>query len=577
MLFIFPTPQYPRRPLEYVFKALYLLASMAHVIALVVLIADFYTRLENSMPEYYTNKKLVVSQSIQLLMENCTYVGQIRLGSVVGSVEVTSGNISYGLMTTAQYVTGLFVLEFLLLANNAVSAMNYSTGNRHLRIFGIHVPFYHITVMMTYLYCIAIIVLTWCFNDNRKFYKKALEYCEQQLATQNKSNLLNSGYDGYSIFSTSVFWPFASTCFSLIIYLAAAAVLCWKSSDRAAVLLSEADAPWESRGLACATSKPLLKLHTAQRNAIVEDATKAIKEGLKVRIVRSYQLMTEEDFTALVQAMREQVAQAIKEKQFEKMKENLGDRDSQIDEMGFMWRQDLAARPQDGDNADNGSVVDQFLNVPFEDYFTDNEVHEYMPDGQDVMTGQRQEIIYSDEPLTIQEDGDEEMYDADNFDGNDLYDDGEGGNDGWSPQEGAASSYQQRRSTGNRDPLNRRQRHHRRRHHRDPLDEAPDAEPEARRPARRDDVGGSGGRRHSTNSGRRGEGGGAVPEDMNYFDGTADEFAGDRQSFRSEEAYSRSTGRSGAGAQRRPRHNRGRQAGVDQEVVEADELSGEQF
>ncbi|KAG5464118.1 hypothetical protein LSCM1_00298 [Leishmania martiniquensis] len=485
MFFIYPTPQYPRRTLELVFKSLYMLANAMHTASLVILIADFYTRLRNSMPLYYRSSDLVISDSILLVMEHCTYNGSIRLGNVRGTVEVTAGNIGYGLMTTAQYVTGLFVLEFLLVINNLFVALNYTKGNRHLRIFGVHVPLYHITVMMTQVYSIAIVVLVWAFDGNRQLFQRALQYCAEQMRQTDLELLLKSEFDDFTIFSTAIYWPFAATCAAEIIYLSAVIVLCYFSNDEGIVLLSEADAPWESRGIMCNTSKPLLRLHTAQRNAIVEDARNAIKEGQKVRIVRSYQLITEEAFEALVQAMREQVALALKEKQFEQLKKTFGDNASQLDNMGFVWRENLAAMPLEGmaggveDELHSGveaGPADPFFNVPFEDYFTENEVNGLdrgRLGGRSGAVGES-EVIYGDEPLSIHEGGfgeDGGIY-GDGNDGFMVDPAGDGGatQEGWSPQEGEymidglGEAFES--PTPQQSPPRVSRTHHRRRRHR---------------------------------------------------------------------------------------------------------------
>jgi hypothetical protein len=601
MFFIYPTPQYPRKLLEYVFKTLYLLANLMHVASLVILISDFYTKLSNSMPEYYRHTELVISNSITLVMKDCVYNGTMHLGNVRGPVQVTLGNIGYGLMTTAQYITALFVLEFLLLVNNIFIAVNYSKGNRHLRLFGVHVPLYHITVMMSQVYCIAICVVMWSFDGNRRFFQSALRYCAAEMRRTNYDQLLSSEFDDYTIFSTAVYWPFAATCASELIYFSAAIVLCWFSEDEATVLLSEADAPWESRGILCNTCKPLLKLHTAQRNAIIEDARNAIKEGQKVRIVRSYQLMTEDDFEALVQAMREQVAKALKEKQFEKLKENFGDHESQIDNMGFAWRENMMPQPVEeaevmGEggmlgSGQDGGPADQFLDVPFEDYFTDNEMNENARDQVVGGDGNGPVVVYNDDPLML-----EQGFNVDEGNGffnnnNDGYgygngfdvDDAVGTQDAWSPQEG---EYALRNGEDEvydpEQPSRTSHSHHRRRHRhsrtrgdhrmRD-IEEENDyggGEPDPRLP--------QGGRRAYDNDGDYnggpmyydanddmmygGGGGGSASRGSGYNSRSRGE--GDRPSY----------GGNARGSQRQ-RSNRGRQAGVEQDDEEADELSDE--
>ncbi|CAG9583816.1 conserved hypothetical protein [Leishmania major strain Friedlin] len=589
MFFIYPTPQYPRRALEFVFKSLYMFANTMHLISLVVLISDFYTRLSNSMPSYYTNRDLVISDAILLVMENCIYTGSIRLGNVHGTVEVTAGNIGYGLMTTAQYVTGLFVLEFLLLVNNFLVAFNYTKGNRHLRIFGVHVPLYHITVMMTQVYSIAIVVLVWAFDGNRQLFQRALQHCAEEMRKTRYEQLLKSEFDGYTIFSTAVYWPFAATCVAELIYVSAVVFLCYFSNDEGIILFSEADAPWESRGLLCNTSKPLLKLHTAQRNAIIEDARNAIKEGQKVRIVRSYQLITEEAFEALVQAMREQVARALKEKQFEQLKRTFGDNESQLDNMGFAWRENLMASHLDEvsggvgnglGNSFKAGPADQFFNVPFEDYFTDNGG-----------AAGRPEVPCSVDPLSIQEGG---LGDDDGAygDGNNgfMLDPADGGSetvDAWSPREGAnmvntvGEIYdppQPQQHTQHASHTKHRSRRRRRRgDHAEEDDEDYQVEPDPRDPSQQ----------------QRGDGksdidgGNAYTSRSNYFDANDDMVYVANDMGGSGGGYVSGAGPGGrldgttgnyplsTRESRQRQQSRGRQAGLEQEDDVADELSDE--
>ncbi|KAG5489436.1 hypothetical protein GH5_00307 [Leishmania sp. Ghana 2012 LV757] len=600
MFFIYPTPQYPRRTLEFVFKSLYMLANVMHTASLVILISDFYTRLRNSMPSYYRSRDLVISDTILLVMENCTYSGSIRLGNVRGTVEVTAGSIGYGLMTTAQYVTGLFVLEFLLIVNNLFVAFNYTKGNRHLRIFGVHVPLYHITVMMTQVYSIALIVLVWAFDGNRQFFQRALQYCAEQMRQTNYEQLLKSEFDDYTIFSTAVYWPFAATCAAEVIYLSAIVVLCYFSNDEGIILLSEADAPWESRGFMCNTSKPLLRLHTAQRNAIVEDARNAIKEGQKVRIVRSYQLITEEAFEALVQAMREQVALALKEKQFEQLKKTFGDNVSQLENMGFAWRENPVANAPDGmgggidDELLSGieaGQADQFFNVPFEDYFTDNEANGLDRgrfSGGGGAVGES-EVVYGDEPLSIHEGGfgdDGGIYgDGNNAFMLDLAGDGSAIQDEWSPQEGEyvmdANGEAFEPPTPQQDPPPVSHTHHRRRRRHRRGDNAKEdenygSEPDPRMPAEQQwDYGKSdlGGRdAHASPSYYD------ANDDMMYV--TSDMGAGGGNYGSSTGHGSRFDGTSNnypisTRESRQRRQIRGRQAGIEQEDDVADELSDE--
>lgn len=563
MLFIYPTPHYPRKPAEYAFKFIYLLTMVIHVIAMVVLITDFYTRLKDSMPYYFTRSALELSPAIEIVMANCTYYGELHLGNVRGVVGADIGAVTIGLMNMAMYVQGLFVLEFLTICTMGFASSNYSAGTRHLRAFGLAVPLYHILVIALYVYAVAVIVLTWVYDGNRRYFHAALVFCADQLRARAPEALLDAEYDDYSIFTTAVYWPFAATCVGLAVFIAAAIVLFHNSYDKATTLLAEADVPWEGAGVLSAPKKPLLKLHTAQRNAIIDDARAAIKQGEKVRIVRSYQLMTEDDFNALVQAMRDQVARAMKEKQFEKMRENFGDNESQIDDMGFLWRQHVgrnAQQPQQQSQDGREGSADQFYDVNFDDYFTDNDYGNITNgmggggggpggefDGNNMPFtndhgGRPSDIIeYTSEPLFPPEDGYGEggsvpaLYYDDGTTGEGGYGDDVDDNNGYNDYDDDGGQQQQQRR-------HRRSSSHRNRN-RDDYDydgSYYDREPDPRSPS------GGGDSRYSPQEGRRG-----------YDDDDDDAYYGNNNG--------------GAGQSRR----RGgpQQAEVEDDLVDADALS----
>eukprot|EP00796_Vickermania_ingenoplastis_P005217 gene5217-3735_t len=341
MLYIYPTPKYPRTPLEATMKTVYGLTNALTGIALVVTMTEYFIFLKNCMPEYYTNGQLVLSDSLEYVLDGCAYTGTVHLMNVKAEIVASKESITMGLMQCAQFVTALFSLLFVTMVINGVSMMLYRAGDRHIRLFGVHISIYHAMVALSYVINFATIAATFSYDTQRLFYKDAVSHCAEQAKNRDLDAFYKSEYTGFTIFSVAVYWPLSAACANLLIFMTGLVVRCVHSNHRADILLSEADAPWERRGFSCSTSKPLLRLHTAQRTAIVEEAEAAMKQGMAVRIVRSYQLLTEEDYAELVQAMRQQVEEAIKEEQFEILRRNCGEDEAAWDQTGFMWHDRL--------------------------------------------------------------------------------------------------------------------------------------------------------------------------------------------------------------------------------------------
>ncbi|CCW66890.1 unnamed protein product [Phytomonas sp. Hart1] len=365
MFFVSPTPEYPRKTIEYVFKIIYQLTTCFHIISFVIIVTDFYTRLAESLPGYLSHSDLKAHPSISMVMEGCTYRGVLKAGLAEGIAEVSLDGVTIGLVIMAKHVTFICFLELLQIINCVVSSSNYTSYRRHLRVFGAHVPFYHILVVFTFIYSFSIIIFVYLCDRERTFYRNAISYCANEVRKKDPTRLLIAEYDEYNIMTTVIYWPFAACCVNLLVSFTAVYILFRSSLDKATLLHSQADAPWESHTPFCTTQKSVLRLHTAQRNAILNDARTVMREGLKVRIVRTYQLMSDSDFEALVQAMRDQVARGLKEKQFENLQEHFGDNESQIENTGLLWRQNANWVPQmSSDNVEQANYFDAFEYSP---------------------------------------------------------------------------------------------------------------------------------------------------------------------------------------------------------------------
>ncbi|RNF22908.1 uncharacterized protein Tco025E_02973 [Trypanosoma conorhini] len=341
MFFVLPSPVYPRRRQERVLKGLYQLCNTVDVVCFVVLMTEFYVRLESSLPGYFTHGNVTVGLGLWTATENCNYSAEIRMGRVFSTLSVDGGSLPVPLMVMAQYAIAILVMLFLAILNNAVSLINYSAGGRHLRICGVHVPFYHILCVFSFLYCFVLIVLVFVTQPVRGFYKEAVLACAAQLESSNPALLLASEYDDYNIFSTPVEWALAAALINLCIYCVGAAVLTWNSHSREIVLFSEAPVPWEGRGVRCKTNKPALRLHTTARDTILGEAHAALSRGEGVRIVCSYALMTEAEYETQVEEMRQRFSAEMKEEQFEQLRSHFG-RASDLEENGFLWRRQAA-------------------------------------------------------------------------------------------------------------------------------------------------------------------------------------------------------------------------------------------
>lgn len=322
-------------------KTLYSLVNVVTFCCMVVLIVEYVNFLKNCLPEYYTNADLVLAPSLSLVLSNCTYTGDIHLMNVKTELTTDKNGIILALLQCAQYITAIFSLAFVTIVFNGFSLFLYRDGNRHARIFGVHLSVYHCCVAACYFLNFSVIGTTFCFYAPRQYFIDAISYCAMQEEERNREAFLDSEFTNYTILSAQVFFPFIGACFNLGTYLFSFVVRCFLSNKKAEILLSEANAPWERRGLICRTSKPLLSLHTAQRKVILDEAKSAMKQGMRVRIARSYQLVTEEDYNEMVEAMRKQVEENLREEQFELLLHNFGEDQEAWDNRGFMWRDSI--------------------------------------------------------------------------------------------------------------------------------------------------------------------------------------------------------------------------------------------
>lgn len=322
-------------------KTLYSLINVVTFCCMTVLIVEYATFLPSSLPEYYTNPQVVLPPSLSYVLTNCSYTGKIHLMNANTDLTTNENGIILALLECAQYITALFSLAFVTIVFNALSLALYRDGNRHARFFGVHLSLYHCCVATCYFLNFAVIGTTFSFYAPCHFFESAITHCAEVARKENETAFYESEFTNYTILSAAVQFPFAGACVNLLIYFLSFVARCILSNHRAEILLSEADAPWERRGVICQTSKPLLSLHTAQRKVILEEARAAMKEGMAVRIARSYQLLTEEDYNEMVEAMRKQVEENLKEEQFQLLLHNFGEDQEAWDNRGFMWRDSI--------------------------------------------------------------------------------------------------------------------------------------------------------------------------------------------------------------------------------------------
>lgn len=432
MLYVHPTPQYPRSKLEARMKTLYSLINGVTFCCMTVLIVEYAIFLPNSLPEYYTNSQVVLSPSLSYVLLNCTYTGEIHLMNAKTKITTDKNGITLGLLECAQYITALFSLSFVTIIFNALSLGLYRDGNRHARFFGVHLSLYHCCVATCYFLNFAIIGTTFSFYAPCHFFEAAISHCAALAKENNADAFYDSEFTNYTIFSAAVLFPFAGACINLFVYFLSFVARCILSNHRAEILLSEADAPWERRGVICRTSKPLLSLHTAQRKVILEEARAAMKEGMTVRIARSYQLLTEEDYNEMVDAMRKQVEENLKEEQFQLLLHNFGEDQEAWDNRGFMWRDSIPWDLPTDENimdVDKGEGLDEFNSS----FMRSRERSGWTPNGgqfRDEFANSPEQSVYrsqasfrqpggtgkggvEDEPLEVYKNGEEEIAHAD--------------------------------------------------------------------------------------------------------------------------------------------------------------------
>jgi len=396
-------------------KSIYQMSTGALGLAMLVLVIEYFVFMTNTMGDYYTNKHLELSSSLSHVLTNCTYTGSISVMSASAELTVGSDAIVIGLMHCCQYITTLFILTLLAVLVNTFSMMRYRAGDRHIRVLGVHASVYHGLVVAAYGLNIAIIGATFGFDSSRKFYLDAVDHCASLSKANDEEAFYASEFAGYTVLSTAVYWPMSAACLSLVIFLIGLVVRCINSYHRADILLSEADAPWEERGVLCGTSKPLLRLHTTQRAAIIEEATAAMNDGMKVRIARTYQLLTEDVYNQVLQAMEKLVKEDTAEEQVDLMDQNCGGDVSVLHRPGFTWRESIPwkapASPAEedeelsvevtGDTDLHGTVRTTWVDGHHDDNIEDEEESEEA-EQEWIQEGEEQEE--EDEPLADIED-----------------------------------------------------------------------------------------------------------------------------------------------------------------------------
>ncbi|EKF31566.1 hypothetical protein MOQ_004597 [Trypanosoma cruzi marinkellei] len=256
----------------------------------------------------------------------------------------------------AECIIAILVVQFLAVVNNLLSLLNYSSGRRHLRICGVHVPFYHILSTFSITYCIVLIAMVWITYPVRNFYRDAILACAAEVYAKNPTTLAESEFDGYNTFSTPIDWAFSAAVINLFIYCLGAGVLIWKSYKPEIRLFSEATVPWEGRSVSCRPNKAALRIHTIARDRILSEAREALDQGQKVRIMCSYALMTEAEYDAQVQEMQQLFDTQLKEQQFEHLHTHF-DRESELEGNGLLWRRQASPPPPPPD------VADHFFNM----------------------------------------------------------------------------------------------------------------------------------------------------------------------------------------------------------------------
>lgn len=322
-MFVVANPTYPRLGVEKSFKTIYNLGALAHLISLVVVMTEFYLRLQSSIPNYFTSSQFTMGDTIRLVMTNCDYTADITLGSVTGKNVVSLDSIPIGMMFISQYILAILIVELLLIITTAMNTMNYTTGNRHLRVLGFHIPMYHIQITFTYVYSIVIICMVWIVYSQRMHYNSAVNECAEKLRSSDPTALLIAEFDTYHIFGTPIEWPFAAAVITIVLNLAGVIVRLYRTRDVATILFSEANWPWESRKVNCTVIKSRLATHAREREAIFKQVNEAIARGERVRIVRSYRVVNEEEYLQKDRDAEEEKQKKLQEERLAVMMDEL--------------------------------------------------------------------------------------------------------------------------------------------------------------------------------------------------------------------------------------------------------------
>ncbi|RHW69770.1 hypothetical protein DPX39_100079000 [Trypanosoma brucei equiperdum] len=325
MFFVFPFPTSPRQRVERVMRVLYQLGAAIFVISYVVLLTEADVRLQAGMHGSFSAPGANLSDSLEMVMSNCEYEGIMSIYGVGVVVGVNAKSLPFAIISMLQHMRAVLVVQFLAALNGVAGGYCYSTNIRHMHLFGLHVPVHLILNVLAYVLTVTIIALVAVSGPVRSYYSASLEFCAAKLAEEDNEKLLESGFDGFHLFGTRLEWAMGAAIVNLIIYTIGLVTRVYKSHDPAIALFSMSDVPWERTGIRLSVDKAALSIHTAARERIISEARDAIGRGERVRIVRSYALMTEADYNEQVEEMRRLFATRAQEEQFKNMHSLLED------------------------------------------------------------------------------------------------------------------------------------------------------------------------------------------------------------------------------------------------------------
>nr|CCC93851.1 unnamed protein product [Trypanosoma congolense IL3000] len=175
-----PFPTYPREAADVVLRGFYRLGAAAFIISFVVLTVEIRARLQASIPGGLRSTEPNLSEPLSMVMENCEYLGTMRVYGVYVNVGVNDKSLPSAIISMLQYAAAVLVVQFLAVVNSAIGVYLYAACVQNIYIVGLNIPAHLVVNVLAFVYCVTLISLVAMSSSFREYYSSSLDFCAEK-------------------------------------------------------------------------------------------------------------------------------------------------------------------------------------------------------------------------------------------------------------------------------------------------------------------------------------------------------------------------------------------------------------